>query len=78
MCKLAMQFLATLWNLWESGQLHLRKLVLRLAFTERMTCHRERGFSSPKKATPFKLLGGIEMGKCEMAHPGRDFSVFHS
>ena len=71
MFELAMQFLATPWNLWESGQLHLRKLVLRLAFTERMTYHRERGFSNPEKAIPFKLLGGIDMGKCEMAHPGR-------
>jgi site-specific DNA recombinase len=71
MFELAMQFLANPWKLWESGQSHLRRMVLRLAFAERMSYHREKGFSNPKKAIPFNMLGGIEMGKCEMAHPGR-------
>ncbi len=71
MFELAMQFLANPWKLWESGQSHLRRMVLRLAFAERISYHREKGFSNPKKAIPFNMLGGIEMGKCEMAHPGR-------
>ena len=44
-----MAFLSTLWNLWESGQTNLRKLVLRLAFPDRISYKRGSGFSNAKK-----------------------------
>ena len=70
MFELALQFLSTPWNLWASGQIHLRKIVLRLAFAERIGYSRETGFSNPKKSLPFKMLEGVSMGKCEMARRG--------
>jgi site-specific DNA recombinase len=32
----ALQFLANLWKLWESGQITLKRMVLKLAFTDRI------------------------------------------
>ena len=69
MFELALEFLSTPWNLWASGQIHLRKIVLRLAFAERIAYTRNEGFSNPKKSLPFKILEGMSMGKCEMARP---------
>ena len=40
---LALAFLASPWSLWESGEFHLRRIVLKLAFTERITYHSEDG-----------------------------------
>ncbi|MDD9911199.1 MAG: recombinase family protein [Ahrensia sp.] len=69
MFELAMRFLSNPWKLWVSGQLHLRKTVLRLGFIDRIAYHRERGFSNVKKSLPFNILGGNNMMKMEMAHP---------
>jgi hypothetical protein len=66
MFELALRFLANPWKLWDSGQLHLRKTVLRLAFSERMSYQRDRGFSNPKKSLPFNILEGMNMGKNKM------------
>lgn len=52
----ALQFLANPWKLWESGQVTLRRAVLRLAFTERLAYHRIEGPRTPKISLPFKLL----------------------
>ena len=35
----ALQFIASPWKLWESGQITLRRMVLKLAFTDRITYH---------------------------------------
>lgn len=70
MFELALEFLSTPWNLWASGHIHLRKIVLRLAFAERIAYTRNEGFSNPKKSLPFKMLEGMNMGKCEMARWG--------
>jgi len=64
--ELAMKFLSNPWKLWVSGQLHLRKTVLRLGFVDRIAYHRESGFSSAKKSLPFNTLGGEDMLKMEM------------
>ncbi len=47
MFELALRFLSNPWKLWDSGQLPLRKTVLRLAFAERMSYRRNGGFSNP-------------------------------
>ena len=44
MFELALNFLSTPWNLWASGQMHLRKTVLRLTFAERLAYRRGEGF----------------------------------
>ena len=69
MFELSLRFLSSPWNLWASGQMHLRRIVLRLAFAKRITYTRNEGFSNPTLSSPFNALGGIHMGKSEMAHP---------
>lgn len=56
--ELAIEFLLNPWNLWVSGNTTLRRLVLRLAFVERVQYCRERGCLNPKKSLPFKMLEG--------------------
>jgi len=55
----ALQFLANPWKIWESGQITLRRMVLKLAFTDRITYHRNQGARTTKIALPFKALGGV-------------------
>ncbi len=69
MFELALTFLSNPQKLWDSGQIHLRKTVLRLAFSERLTYTRELGFSNPEKAMPFKFLERISGGEKAMARP---------
>ncbi len=54
MFELALGFLSNPWKLWESGNMNLGKIVLRLAFLERPSYIRENGFL--KKSFPFKAL----------------------
>jgi len=65
--ELATSFLANPWKLWESGQLTLKRTVLRLAFSERIAYCRYEGLRTPKTTLPFKVLEGFHMGKCKMA-----------
>ena len=69
MFELALSFLGNPHRIWASGHLHLRKIVLRMAFGEPIAYHLKRGFSNPKKSLPFKLLGGLDRGQNEMARP---------
>ena len=69
MFELACDFLSSPWKLWDSGQIHLRRTVLRLAFVERLAYSKDEGFSNPKKAMPFKVLSGFRSEKIEMARP---------
>ncbi len=55
----AMQFLANPWKLWEKGDFMMKKVVLRLAFSERIAYCRENGFRTPETALPFKVLEGF-------------------
>ncbi len=67
--ELATSFLANPWKLWESGQLTLKRTVLRLAFSERIAYCRNEGLRTPKTTLPFKVLEGLHIGKCKMAEP---------
>lgn len=67
MFELACEFLSSPWNIWERGPINGRRMVLKLAFAERPAYDRNQGFRTPKTTLPFKLLGDIHMGKCEMA-----------
>jgi hypothetical protein len=68
MFELALSFLSNPWKLWASGQYHLRRIVLRLAFSDRVTYCRENGFSNVKTALPFNILRSISSTKLELAH----------
>ena len=65
--ELATSFLANPWKLWESGQLTLKRTVLKLAFYERIAYCWNQGLRTPKTTLPFKVLEGLHIGKCEMA-----------
>ena len=67
--ELAVQFLSNPCKLWDSGQLALRRTVLKLAFSERITYCRNGGLRTPKTTLPFKLLTDFRKGNCEMARP---------
>ena len=69
MFELALNFLANPWNLWDSWQMHLRRMVLRLAFSERMVYHRNEGFRTPQTTLPFNTLGGSCGAESNMARP---------
>jgi hypothetical protein len=72
MFELALSFLSNPQKLWASGQYHLRRIVLRLAFSDRVTYCRQNGFSKVKTALPFNILRGICSTKLELARL-RDF-----
>lgn len=63
----AFQFLASPSKIWDLGSFEHRKLVLRLAFSERLAYCPENGFQTPKLSLPFRLLGGENMDKKAMA-----------
>lgn len=65
--ELAMQFLSSPWNLWQKGDPAARILTTRLVCSERPAYHRKTGQFELKTSLPFKLLGDLTMGKCEMA-----------
>ena len=65
----SMDFLSSLWKIWENGSIEHRQTVLKLAFDDRLEYSRENGFRTPEIALPFKALGEICSGKEEVAHP---------
>ena len=64
--RAAMQFLSMPWKLWESGDYHQQRLLLKLAVPKAIPYCKENGFSNREFSLPFKLLGGMNMQKCEM------------
>ena len=64
-----MEFLASPWKLWASGDMIQRRMLMKLAFAHAPQYHRERGFSNPTLSLPFKALEAFRMGKHEMARP---------
>ena len=66
-----LNFLANPWNLWASNQYNLKRLVLRLAFTDPIAYHRKEGYRTPKTSLPFKVLEGIRNGKSDLVRPRR-------
>jgi len=71
MFELAMLFLANPLRLWQSGRLEHKRMVLKLAFEDRMVYSRELGLRTPKTTFPFKVLGGFMHGCGEMVEHRR-------
>ena len=67
--ELAFKFLQNPWKLWDSGQLTLQRMVLRLAFSDRIPYCRKTGLRTPNLSLPFNMLDSIQMGKSEMVTP---------
>ncbi len=59
----ALIFLSNPWKLWETGEVALRRLVLKLVFTDRLKYCRNEGARTPEISFPFKLLGGFSMSE---------------
>lgn len=59
----ALQFITNPWKLWESGNITLRRLVLKLAFADRLEYDRKTGPRAANFAFPFKALTGILGGE---------------
>ncbi len=55
--ELALKFLTNPYKLWVTGDLAMRKIVLRLAFSGHLQYCRDTGFLNPKTALPFRALG---------------------
>ncbi len=66
MFKTAMTFLANPCRIWENGNYEHKRLLLRLAFPERIIYSPEKGYRTAKIAMPFKALGQFCKGKIEM------------
>lgn len=67
----ACAFLANPWKLWETGELALKRLVLRLAFAQRIPYCRNQGYRTPEIAMPFKVLADPKRLREEMVpHAG--------
>ena len=65
MLELSMKFLASPWNLWNSGNITLQRTVLKLAFAERISYCRNQGARTPKYTLLFNALRGVsEQGVC--------------
>lgn len=54
--ELSLRFLANPWNIWETGNITLKRMVLRMAFAGPVTYHRNQGARTPRLALPFKAL----------------------
>lgn len=67
----AMSFVSSPWNIWKNGDFTMRRLVLRLAFSELIPYRRGEGFSNAKFALPFNILKEVCMEKKVMARPKR-------
>lgn len=70
----AIAFLTNPWKLWQTpgkSQIHLRRLVLKLAFQNRIKYCRKTGARTPKLSFPFKALRGIAGGEVCYGAPTR-------
>lgn len=60
--ELSPQFLTNPWKLWKSGQITLRRTVLKSAFAGPLSYCRAEGHRTPNLALPFKALRVISGG----------------
>ncbi len=67
--ELAVQFLSKPYDLWRSGSLVMRKLVLRLTFADRLVWSASGGFRTPETTLPFKLLASFRDGNSRVVSP---------
>ncbi|ODT65405.1 MAG: hypothetical protein ABS75_31955 [Pelagibacterium sp. SCN 63-23] len=65
--RTAMTFLGNPWNLWTSGGLEDRRVVLKLAFTSHLRYARNSGFRTADFSLPFKVLEQFSGEKRGMA-----------
>ena len=64
--RTAITFLANPQKLWGSDHYPHKRIVLKLAFAERLKYHRERGFRTTLTSSPFTLFSSLKGGEGEM------------
>ncbi len=69
MFELVMHFPSNHYKIWEKGNLHEKRLMLRMAFLERLAYQRNEGFRTPKTTLLFKVLEGFNMAGFGIVHP---------
>lgn len=69
--RTALAFLSNPRKLWDSGQLEIRRTVLKLAFNSKIEYGRNEGLRTLNLALPFKVLAQISGHEKEMARPKR-------
>jgi site-specific DNA recombinase len=79
MLELSLKFLSNSCKIWNSGDINLQKLVLRLVFSERLPYHRNEGYRTPQVSVPFELFGSFNEN-CQMVRaaglePARSFPI---
>lgn len=67
--RTALTFLSNPQKLWTSGILEEKRMVLRLAFADKLAYARNKGFRTANLALPFKALAGFGTDHFEMVHP---------
>tara|TARA_R100000935_G_C2837407_1_gene168934 strand:- start:5 stop:1561 length:1557 start_codon:yes stop_codon:yes gene_type:complete len=66
--ELSMAFLSNPWNIWKSGELALKKTVLRTVFQSPLAYSKDQGFRTPQTSVIFGFLDEITE-KCKMVPP---------
>ena len=64
--RTAFDFLGNPYKLWSSDRIEDKRMVLRLAFSEKLPYDRNEEFRTAQTALPFKLLGDLKGGEYEM------------
>lgn len=64
--RTAMTFFGNPQKLWDSGDIEQRRMLLRMAFSDRITYDRNQGFRTASIAQPFKLLEHLKTGENAM------------
>ena len=64
--RTAMEFLANPSKLWASERLEDKRLVLRLAFSDKLPYLKNEGYRTAKTTLPFKVLAAISPGKYDL------------
>jgi site-specific DNA recombinase len=59
-------FLGNPFKLWESECIEQRRMLLRMAFADKITYDRDHGFRTPAFSQPFSLLADLREGNNEM------------
>ena len=62
----ALSFFSNPWKIWDSGKFEWQRMLLRLAFADRMVYDRNIGYRTPKFALPFRVLTQNGVQKSEM------------
>ena len=67
--RTALEFLANPLKLWQFGNLEYKRVVLKLAFADRLIYSRKEGFRTAVLSLPFKVLELLSEAGKEMALP---------